>query len=66
MSIDPIKHAYRYIREWSLVTGRGGGYKMGGGACEVLPLQKGGGGVGKSFSHAAGGVTIHFGVVLSR
>ena len=27
---------------------------MGGGACEVLPLWKGGGG-GKSFSHAEGG-----------
>ena len=42
------------IREWSLITGRGGGYKTGGGAREVLPLKKGGGG-GKSFSHAEGG-----------
>ena len=32
------------LRDWSLITGRGG-YKMGGGeACEVLPLQKGRGG----------------------
>ena len=33
------------IRDWSLITGRGGGgYKTeGGGACEILPLQKGGG-----------------------
>ena len=32
------------IRDWSLITGRGG-YKMGGGgaAREVLPLRKGGG-----------------------
>ena len=31
------------IRDWSLITGRGGGYKTGGGgACEVLPLRKGG------------------------
>ena len=31
------------IREWSLITGRGGGYKTGGGgAREVLPLRKGG------------------------
>ena len=43
-----------YLRDWSLITGRGGGYKTGGGAREVLPLQKGGGG-GKSFSHAEGG-----------
>ena len=29
------------IREWSLITGRGGGYKMGGGGTsEVLHLQK--------------------------
>ena len=33
------------VRDWSLITGRGGGgYKTGvGGACEVLPLQKRGG-----------------------
>ena len=31
------------IRDWSLITGRGGGgYKTGGGAREVLPLWKGG------------------------
>ena len=44
------------FRDWSLITGRGGGYKTGGagGAREVLPLRKGGGG-GKSFSHAEGG-----------
>ena len=29
------------LRDWSLITGRGG-YKMGGGAREVLPLRKGG------------------------
>ena len=29
------------IRDWSLVTWKGGGgYKTGGGACEVLPLRK--------------------------
>ena len=31
------------LRDWSLITGRGGGYKTGGGAREVLPLRKGGG-----------------------
>ena len=30
------------FRDWSLITGRGGGYKTGGGAREVLPLRKGG------------------------
>ena len=36
--------------------GRGGGYKtVGGGAIEVLPLQKGGGGDRKGFSPADGG-----------
>ena len=38
--------AFLRVRDWSLITGRGrgGGYKTrgGGGACEVLPLQKGG------------------------
>ena len=37
------------VRDWSLITGRGD-YKMGrggggAGACEVLPLQKRGGGL---------------------
>ena len=43
-------------RDWSLITGRGVGYKTGGKgggrSCEVLPLQKGG--VKKSFSHVEG------------
>ena len=42
----------------SLTTGRGGGgglQNRRGGACEVLPLRKGGGEGGKSFSHAEGG-----------
>ena len=46
------------VRDWSLSmgTGRGGGYKTRvGGACEVLPLLKGGGGGGRSVSHAEGG-----------
>ena len=46
--------ACRILRDWSLITGRGGGYKTGGGAREVLPLRKGGGG-GNSFSHSEGG-----------
>ena len=29
------------VRDWSLITGRGG-HKTGGGAREVLPLRKGG------------------------
>ena len=30
------------VRDWSLITGRGGLQTGGGGAREVLPLQKGG------------------------
>ena len=31
------------LRDWSLITGRRGGLQNGsGGACEVLPLRKGG------------------------
>ena len=38
-----MKLVYVTLRDWSLITGRGQGYKTGGGgACEVLPLQKGG------------------------
>ena len=37
-----------HFGERSLITGRGG-YKMAGGASEVLPLQKRGGGNGKKF-----------------
>ena len=38
---------FRQLRDWSLNTGRGGGLQNergggGGGACEVLPLRKGG------------------------
>ena len=32
-----------HFRDWSLITGRGGYKTGGGGAREVLPLQKGGG-----------------------
>ena len=42
------------IKDWSLITGRGGLQNGRGGACEVLPLRKGGEG-GKRFSHAEGG-----------
>ena len=36
---------FKVLRDWSLITGRGGGPTKwkGGGVCEVLPLQKGGG-----------------------
>ena len=30
------------VKDWSLITGRGGATKREGGAPEVLPLQKGG------------------------
>ena len=53
------------LRDWSLITGRGG-CKTGGRTSQVLPLQKGGGG-GKRFSHAqGGGGTTSFEVVLTQ
>ena len=34
-----IVSQYKSLRDWSLITGRGGGgYKTEGGACKVLPL----------------------------
>ena len=44
------------LRDWSVITGRGGGLQNGSGrgAHEVVPLRKGGGGR-ESFSHAEGG-----------
>ena len=51
------------FRDWSLITGRGGGLQNERGACEVLPQRKGG---GKSFRHAEGGGTKSFEVVLIR
>ena len=54
----PADHLLVYrdnIRDWSLITGRGGGgYKMGGGHVKFYPYEKEGG--AKSFSHAEGGV----------
>ena len=43
------RFTFSTIRDWSLITGRGGGGGLqngrgGGGSREVLPLQKGGGG----------------------
>ena len=48
-----IQFSATSVREWSLITGRGGLQNGRGGAREVLPLRKGGG--GKSFSHSEGG-----------
>ena len=43
------------VRDWSLITGRGGGYKTGGGGhMKFYPYEKGGGGR-KSLNHAEGG-----------
>ena len=32
------------LRDWSLIKGRGGGYKMGGGHVKFYPYEKGGAG----------------------
>ena len=53
------------VRDWSLITGRGEGYKTGGGACEVLPLRKGGAGKVLAMLKVGGGVTQCFGVVFT-
>ena len=53
-NIEELNPPLFTLRDWSLITGRGGATKReGGGAREVLPLEKGGG--GKSFSRAEGG-----------
>ena len=46
---DSLQGHVDFIRDWSLIMGRGGG------ACEVLPLREGGGGGTNSFRHAEGG-----------
>ena len=38
---DPVS-SLQSLRDWSLITGRGGATKREGGAREVLPLRKGG------------------------
>ena len=40
------------LRDWSLITGRGGYETGGGGHVKFYPYEEGG---GKSFSHAEGG-----------
>ena len=64
----PAYHLLVYrdsIRDWSLITGRGGGLQNGrGGAYEVLPLRKGG--AQKVLAMLKRGGTISFGVVFTR
>ena len=49
---------WKGFKDWSLITGRGGGYKTGGGGgggtWTLTPTKRGGGG-GKGLSHAEGG-----------
>ena len=52
------------LRNWSLITGRGGYKTGGGGAHEVLPLRKGGG-AEKVLAMLKGGTTS-FGVVFTQ
>ena len=54
----------RQIRDWSLITGRGGLQNGRGGHVKFYPSKRGGG--GKSFSRAEGGGTKSFGVVFMR
>ena len=56
-------HFRRVVRDWSLITERGGGYKTGGGgAREVLPLRKGG--AEKDLAMLKGGAQQIFWVVF--
>ena len=43
------------IRDWSLITGRGGGYKTGGGGHMKFYPYKKGGGAGKVLARLKGG-----------
>ena len=53
LEVGPDIDGFILLRDWSLITGRRGLQNWRGGAREVLPLTKRGG--GKSFSHAEGG-----------
>ena len=59
------EHFQEDVRDWSLITGGGGGgaTKRGRGGCEVLPLQKG---VVKKVLAMLKGGTKSFGVVFKR
>ena len=54
MLVWPVHSISKAIREWSLITGRGGLQNGRGGHVKFYPYEKGGGG-GKSFSHSEGG-----------
>ena len=56
---------YGTIRDWSLITGRGGATKWEGGAREVLLLRKGGTENVLAMLKGGGG-TNNFGVVFQR
>ena len=60
----PFFLIFTNLRDWSLITGRGGGATkwQGGGAREVLPLRKGGG--KKSLRHSEGGAQKVLGLFL--
>ena len=57
MSLENRMARLNSLRDWSLITGKGGGYKTrGGGQVKFYPYENGGGGGGRnSFSHAEGG-----------
>ena len=56
-NVYPLASTINVLRDWSLITGRGGGATKtggGGGMCNFTPICKGGGGR-NNFSHAKGG-----------
>ena len=61
----PLATSVSGFRDWSLITGRGGGggtKREVGGQVKFYPYKKGGGGI--SFSHPEGGPQKNFEVVL--
>ena len=54
------------LRDWSLISGRGGGAKKReGGHVKLYPYERGGGG-GQGFNHAEGGYTKFWGIFFPQ
>ena len=54
------------LRDWSLITGGGGGYKTGGGQVKFYPYKKRGGGAERGLAMLKAGATKSFEVVLTQ
>ena len=54
------------IKDWSLITGMGGGLQNGKGACKVIPLRKGRAETVLVTLKGGGGGTTSFGVLFKQ